>query len=65
MIIIDTIDEAVLTAIITLRQNIYTDPEKPLQVESKIYYFNRRLGSKSIFSNTKHYRSGSFSLHES
>ncbi|GBF22602.1 acetyl-CoA decarbonylase/synthase complex subunit gamma [Candidatus Gastranaerophilus sp. (ex Termes propinquus)] len=32
--------EAVFSALIALRLNIYTDPEKPLQVESKVYEFN-------------------------
>lgn len=33
-------DEAMVTTVFTLRQNIYTDPQKPLQVEAKIYEFN-------------------------
>lgn len=37
LILIDKLDEALLTALITLRLNIYTDPQKPLQVEPKLY----------------------------
>ena len=33
-------NEALLTTLFTLRQNIYTNPQKPLQVEAKIYEFN-------------------------
>ena len=40
IIVFDEFNEAVLATIFTLRQNIYTDPQKPLQVESKIYEVN-------------------------
>lgn len=40
LIILDTFNEAMLTTLYTLRQNIYTDPQKPLQVESKVYEVN-------------------------
>lgn len=40
IIVLKSIDEALLTTLFTLRQNIYTDPQKPLQVEPKIYEFN-------------------------
>lgn len=40
LIILDIFNEAMLTTLLTLRQNIYTDPQKPLQVESKIYEIN-------------------------
>lgn len=40
IIIFDIFNEAMLTTLFTLRQNIYTDPQKPLQVESKIYEIN-------------------------
>jgi len=39
IITLDTFDEALVTSLFTLRQNIYTDPQKPLQVEPKIYEF--------------------------
>ena len=34
---LDDFNEAVIYACLTLRQNIFTDPEKPLQIEPKIY----------------------------
>ncbi len=33
-------DNALLSTIFTLRQSIYTNPQKPLQVEAKVYEFN-------------------------
>ena len=39
-IIFNHFDEAVISTLMALRQNIFTDPEKPLQVESKVYEFN-------------------------
>ncbi|MFH1782354.1 MAG: acetyl-CoA decarbonylase/synthase complex subunit gamma [Candidatus Omnitrophota bacterium] len=38
-IIIDTLDRETILPIITLRQNIYTDPQKPVTVEPKLYAF--------------------------
>jgi len=40
ILVFDLFNEALLTAIFTLRQNIYTNPQKPLQVESKVYELN-------------------------
>lgn len=40
IIVLDKVDNALLSTIMTLRQNIYTNPQKPLQVEAKIYEFN-------------------------
>lgn len=37
IIVIDYFDEALLYSLLTLRQNIYTDPQKPLQIEPKVY----------------------------
>lgn len=39
LIIIDSLDKEVLLPIVTLRQNIYTDPQKPVTVEPKLYAF--------------------------
>ena len=33
-------DRALLSTLFTLRQSIYTNPQKPLQVEAKVYEFN-------------------------
>lgn len=40
IVILDVFNEALLATIFTLRENIYTDPQKPLQVESKVYEVN-------------------------
>jgi len=37
IIVFDKFDESLLTTLYTLRQGIYTDPQKPLQVEPKVY----------------------------
>jgi len=52
MIIFDTFDKAVLTTLITLRLNIYTDPQKPLQVESKVYEINNPDEDAYVFLTT-------------
>ena len=39
VIVIDSLDREVILPIITLRQNIYTDPQKPVTVEPKLYSF--------------------------
>ena len=39
IIVLDSIEEDVLLPIITMRQNIYTDPQKPVTVEPKLYKF--------------------------
>lgn len=40
MLVFEDFNEALVSTLMTLRQNIYTDPQKPLQVESKVYEFN-------------------------
>lgn len=37
IIVLDDFNEAITYSLLTLRQNIYTDPEKPLQIEAKLY----------------------------
>lgn len=39
LVVLDSLDREVLLPIITLRQNIYTDPQKPVTVEPKLYSF--------------------------
>lgn len=39
LIMLDTLDREVLLPIVTLRQNIYTDPQKPVTVEPRLYSF--------------------------
>lgn len=37
IIILDIFNESLIYSLLTLRQNIYTDPQKPLQIEAKVY----------------------------
>ncbi len=52
IIVFDTFDKAMLTTLMTLRQNIYTDPQKPLQVEPKVYEMNEPDENSIIFLTT-------------
>ena len=52
MLVFEDFDEYLFSALMTLRQNIYTDPQKPLQVESKIYEFNNPDENSLIFLTT-------------
>lgn len=52
MLVFENFDEALLATLMTLRQNIFTDPQKPLQVESKIYEFNNPDENSIIFMTT-------------
>lgn len=52
ILLFEDIDEAMFSTLMTLRQNIYTDPQKPLQVESKIYEFNNPDENSLIFMTT-------------
>ena len=40
IVVLDHFDPAVLYGLLTLRQNIFTDPQKPIQVAPGIYKFN-------------------------
>ena len=40
IVVIDTVEPAAAVAIVTARFNIYTDPQKPVQVEAKLYEIN-------------------------
>ena len=52
MLVFEDFDEALFATLMTLRQNIYTDPQKPLQVESKIYEFNNPDENSIVFMTT-------------
>ena len=52
MLVFEDFDENLITSLMTLRQNIFTDPQKPLQVESKIYEFNNPDENSLIFMTT-------------
>ena len=51
-IIFENFDEALFASLITLRLNIFTDPQKPLQVESKVYEFNNPDQDALVFLTT-------------
>ncbi len=52
MLVFEDFDENLFTTLMILRQNIYTDPQKPLQVEPKIYEFNNPDENSLIFITT-------------
>ncbi len=52
MLVFEDFDESLFSTLITLRQNIYTDPQKALQVEPKIYEFNNPDENSIIFMTT-------------
>lgn len=52
MLIFETFDEAMFSTLISLRQNIFTDPQKPLQVESNLYEFKEPQKDSIIFLTT-------------
>ena len=52
LLIFEDFDEALISTLMTLRQNIYTDPQKPLQVESKVYDFNNADENSLVFLTT-------------
>jgi len=52
IIVLPKFDKAMLYAILTLRQNIYTDPQKPIQVDPKIYPIGDPTPGSPIFVTT-------------
>lgn len=52
MLVFEDFDEHMMSSLLTLRQNIFTDPQKPLQVEPKIYEFNNPDENSLIFMTT-------------
>lgn len=52
LLVFEDFNEALISTLMTLRQNIFTDPQKPLQVESKIYEFNNPNKDSLIFLTT-------------
>lgn len=52
MIVFEDFEESLFSTIVRLRQNIYTDPQKPLQVESDLYKFNNPSENSIIFLTT-------------
>jgi acetyl-CoA decarbonylase/synthase, CODH/ACS complex subunit gamma len=52
IIILPRFDRALLYALFTLRQNIYTDPQKPIQVDPKIYAIGDPNPASPVFVTT-------------
>ncbi len=52
VIVFDSFDEAVMASLLTLRLNIFTDPELPLKVDSKVYEFNNPNENSLVFLTT-------------
>ncbi len=52
MIIFEEFSKELMSSLITLRMNIFTDPQKPLQVESKVYEFNSPDENANVFLTT-------------
>jgi acetyl-CoA decarbonylase/synthase complex subunit gamma len=50
--VLPSFDPAVLVTVMTVRQNIYTDPQKPIQVEPKIYPVGEPKPDSAVFVTT-------------
>lgn len=50
--VLPSFDPAQLSALMTLRQNIFTDPQKPIQVEPKVYPIGEPDESSPVFVTT-------------
>jgi acetyl-CoA decarbonylase/synthase complex subunit gamma len=52
IIVLPFYDSAMLYALLTLRQNIFTDPQKPIQVEPRIYKIGEPVEESPVFVTT-------------
>lgn len=52
IVVLDYFDEASVYSLLTLRQNIYTDPQKPLQIEPKVYPIGEVTNRSPVFVTT-------------
>ena len=52
IIVLPDFDKAMLYTLLTLRQNIYTDPQKPIQVDPKIYAVGEPTPESPVFVTT-------------
>lgn len=50
--VLPVFDPALCDALLTLRQNLYTDPQKPIQVEPKLYPIGEPTRSSPVFITT-------------
>lgn len=52
LVLLPDCDPAALMPLLTLRQNIFTDPQKPIQVEPKVYSIGEANASSDVFVTT-------------
>jgi len=52
IIVLPRFDKALLYTLFTLRQNIYTDPQKPIQVDPKVYAIGEPTPGSPVFVTT-------------
>jgi acetyl-CoA decarbonylase/synthase complex subunit gamma len=52
LIVLPKCDKAMLYTLFTLRQNIYTDPQKPIQVDPKVYPIGEPTAESPLFVTT-------------
>jgi acetyl-CoA decarbonylase/synthase complex subunit gamma len=52
IIVLPEYDKALLYTLFTLRQNIYTDPQKPIQVDAKVYPIGEPTPESPVFVTT-------------
>jgi acetyl-CoA decarbonylase/synthase, CODH/ACS complex subunit gamma len=52
LVLLPEFDPAMLMPLLTLRQNIFTDPQKPIQVEPKVYSIGEPNASSDVFVTT-------------
>ena len=52
LVLLDTFDPAAFLPLLTLRQNIFTDPQKPIQVEPKVYPIGEPGEESTVFVTT-------------
>jgi acetyl-CoA decarbonylase/synthase complex subunit gamma len=52
VVVLPAFDRAQLTVLLTLRQNIFTDPQKPIQVEPKVYAIGEPGEDSPVFVTT-------------
>jgi len=52
VVVLPTFDPAQMTSLMTLRQNIFTDPQKPIQVEPKVYPIGEPDENSAVFVTT-------------
>jgi acetyl-CoA decarbonylase/synthase complex subunit gamma len=52
IVVLPRYNKALLYALLTLRQNIYTDPQKPIQVDPKVYPIGEPTPESAVFVTT-------------